>query len=801
MKQGIEVHPLPSLTSPGIHQVTRSLHRYRRQLALATSIAATCIHYINQPCSSIPSSGYSYSTFESTLRKSNRSTHIGQSLLSETKRPAPPSRRSAARTFATIAQEQPSNTNQPPPSFSKDNDADKTDTADTRDLSEINDIGELMRHPALLKDIKKPRNPIVLCHGLYGFDVRGPFWGLEIHYWASVLDILREKVGAEVIVRGVPGTGAIADRAEKLHEFLASKDSGMQGKSVNFVAHSMGGLDARHIISVIKPKPEEYKPISLTTICTPHKGSPFMDWCNANVGTGNDLVEAEVSKAKKRMGKDSATTEELQEATRAAESEERKKLPFSLKTPLFVRPSKAHELKEEVKEQKKDDDTSAVDTIKATLTNVAAKATSFTPTPPLSEEGSSSAKEAAPAPSRDDTNGNKKREKEKPSILNFGSFNKAMSNIGGLFSSYMLGVLDQPAYAMLSTRYMSQVFNPSVPDSPDVAYFSIASRKRSLPIWHPLWLPKTILDAAAESRSAGGETDGSADALGGQLQGNDGLVSVESAKWGTFLGIIEGCDHWDLRGGGAPRWRGRMNPATNKPWSDDDKDAKRREEEKERNGNKSWMDINTVLGKLLNRKDAKETIASKSQANEKVEEKSAEEEKNEGMLDEVAGWISDRLPQGDEKRRAQADRVAEEHDRTVQKPKADEAEEDMRSGVEKVSTTEDQKLERRIEEKAAPSDTPTSVKLRREAAWQEQLGHVDAARELRRELDWHRANRSRDNTSSTKGEGIVTSLRNMDWGERPSKQDGKDAKKKVDDVNELERFWIALCRHLWNHGY
>lgn len=30
--------------------------------------------------------------------------------------------------------------------------------------------------------------------------------------------------------------------------------------------------------------------------------------------------------------------------------------------------------------------------------------------------------------------------------------------------------------------------------------------------------------------------------------GNDGLVSVESAKWGEFLGTLEGCDHWEMRG-------------------------------------------------------------------------------------------------------------------------------------------------------------------------------------------------------------------------------------------------------------
>ena len=32
--------------------------------------------------------------------------------------------------------------------------------------------------------------------------------------------------------------------------------------------------------------------------------------------------------------------------------------------------------------------------------------------------------------------------------------------------------------------------------------------------------------------------------------GNDGLVTIESAKWGEFLGVLENCDHWDMRGAG-----------------------------------------------------------------------------------------------------------------------------------------------------------------------------------------------------------------------------------------------------------
>lgn len=79
-----------------------------------------------------------------------------------------------------------------------------------------------MNNPALFDPARAPRYPIVLCHGmcpciptplldplsgLYGFDVWGPaaFPSLRLHYWSSVLSILKHKLGAEVIVTGVPG--------------------------------------------------------------------------------------------------------------------------------------------------------------------------------------------------------------------------------------------------------------------------------------------------------------------------------------------------------------------------------------------------------------------------------------------------------------------------------------------------------------------------------------------------------------------------------------------------------------------
>ena len=106
----------------------------------------------------------------------------------------------------------------------------------------------------------------------------------------------------------------------------------------------------------------------------------------------------------------------------------------------------------------------------------------------------------------------------------------SISSLPSSFSTFLLGMFDSPAYANLTTTYLTDIFNPRTPDDPRVRYFSVAGRTEPLNIWHPLWLPKLILDGAD-----GGE-------------GNDGLVSVHSARWGEFLGILEGADHWTLRG-------------------------------------------------------------------------------------------------------------------------------------------------------------------------------------------------------------------------------------------------------------
>jgi triacylglycerol lipase len=111
-------------------------------------------------------------------------------------------------------------------------------------------------------------------------------------------------------------------------------------------------------------------------------------------------------------------------------------------------------------------------------------------------------------------------------------------------TSYLLNIFDSPAYSNLTTHFL-QEFNPSCPDSPNVKYMSVAGRTRKMSVLHPLWFPKLVLDAAAENGHA--EAEGFA---GAEYEGNDGLVSVSSSRWGEFLGAVDPCHHWDLRGEG-----------------------------------------------------------------------------------------------------------------------------------------------------------------------------------------------------------------------------------------------------------
>ncbi|CAO3613067.1 unnamed protein product [Cunninghamella echinulata] len=129
---------------------------------------------------------------------------------------------------------------------------------------------------------RAPRNPIVLTHGLNGYDTTGPdrIPLLQVRYWSGVEKALTD-LGAKLIITRVPKNGSISTRANTLHSILSTF---MPNQNINFIGYSMGGLDCRYLISHIPNKP--YKVSSLTTISTPHNGSPLMDYFRNHLGVG-----------------------------------------------------------------------------------------------------------------------------------------------------------------------------------------------------------------------------------------------------------------------------------------------------------------------------------------------------------------------------------------------------------------------------------------------------------------------------------------------------------------------------------
>jgi triacylglycerol lipase len=101
----------------------------------------------------------------------------------------------------------------------------------------LKEIGTVFQNEfaAIRAQYQAPKNPIILAHGLLGFDELRlvPTQMLPgIHYWRGITEALAAK-DVEVITATVPPSGSIERRAEKLAESIAQK---AQGKAVNIIA-------------------------------------------------------------------------------------------------------------------------------------------------------------------------------------------------------------------------------------------------------------------------------------------------------------------------------------------------------------------------------------------------------------------------------------------------------------------------------------------------------------------------------------------------------------------------------------
>ena len=147
--------------------------------------------------------------------------------------------------------------------------------------------------------------PIVLGHGILGFDdFNGPAGGL-LQYWGDVDQFLREQ-GAPVLTPGKTAASGLSLRAKQQADQIAYWMAANGYSKVNYFGHSQGGLDGRYMItnSTCGNTGRGYNICmrnavrTITTINTPHRGSPVGDitlavipnWLEPSVGLVLDII-------------------------------------------------------------------------------------------------------------------------------------------------------------------------------------------------------------------------------------------------------------------------------------------------------------------------------------------------------------------------------------------------------------------------------------------------------------------------------------------------------------------------------
>lgn len=106
--------------------------------------------------------------------------------------------------------------------------------------------------------------PIVLVHGLAMKDT------FFLRSFGKIDRMLRIQ-GHRVYVSHVDGFGSVESNALQLKKEINDFLQETGAEKVNIIAHSKGGLDAKEMIAHLAMAG---KVASLTTLCTPHKGSP-----------------------------------------------------------------------------------------------------------------------------------------------------------------------------------------------------------------------------------------------------------------------------------------------------------------------------------------------------------------------------------------------------------------------------------------------------------------------------------------------------------------------------------------------
>lgn len=121
--------------------------------------------------------------------------------------------------------------------------------------------------------------PIVLAHGFFGFESFAGA-GFADYFW-GVRDDLASIGETEVFTPAVDPFNDSTTRGLQLLEAVEAVLAETGAEKVNIIGHSQGGLDAR-VVAHLRPD----LVASVTTVATPHYGSPIADYALLIPGGG-----------------------------------------------------------------------------------------------------------------------------------------------------------------------------------------------------------------------------------------------------------------------------------------------------------------------------------------------------------------------------------------------------------------------------------------------------------------------------------------------------------------------------------
>jgi len=139
--------------------------------------------------------------------------------------------------------------------------------------------------------------PILLTHGISRFDTAartspaGEAADDGTHYFRRIRSTLQAR-GYRVYHSTVPWAEGVTTRAAALKDNVEEVLRLERCAKVHIVAHSMGGLDARHMLFDHQADRMHEKVAALATIGTPHYGTTFADWGVSSGTVGLALLAA-----------------------------------------------------------------------------------------------------------------------------------------------------------------------------------------------------------------------------------------------------------------------------------------------------------------------------------------------------------------------------------------------------------------------------------------------------------------------------------------------------------------------------